>query len=158
MPESDPSEAVQMLDLLLEFFADGEHWTRGRYDDGHGRRCLIGALHYLRRKHHISTAAAVEFIEEAMPRPTAGLIYFNDHRCRSFAELRSVIVKARELALGGPKRERAAAVVRRWLLAELERERAPRAMADEHPTSMWRTHTGEELAIPAIQGAPSQAA
>jgi hypothetical protein len=59
MRPGDTNEAVQMLDLLLEFFAEGAHWTRGRYHDGHGRRCLIGALDYLRRKHYVSSEAAV---------------------------------------------------------------------------------------------------
>jgi hypothetical protein len=34
MRAGDKNEAVQMLDLLLEFFADGARWTRGRYHDG----------------------------------------------------------------------------------------------------------------------------
>jgi hypothetical protein len=46
----DTTEAVKMLDLLSKYFADSEHWIRGRYHDGHGRRCLIGALDYLRHK------------------------------------------------------------------------------------------------------------
>ena len=130
MRETDASKAVQVLDLLLEFFGeDGAHWTRGRYDDGHGRRCLIGALDYLRRKHRISSGEAEYFLQEAMPHRSFALVYFNDHRCRSFAELRSVIVKARGLALHEPERERAAAAVERWLLTELERERAARAAA-----------------------------
>jgi hypothetical protein len=54
MPKADAGKAVRVLDLLLEFFGEGgAHWTRGRYHDGHGRRCLIGALDFLRRKHRI---------------------------------------------------------------------------------------------------------
>jgi hypothetical protein len=34
---------------MLEFFADGAHWTRGGCHDGHGRRCLAGAVHYQTR-------------------------------------------------------------------------------------------------------------
>ena len=34
MPEVEIAKAVQLLDLMLEFFADDGHWTRGRYDDG----------------------------------------------------------------------------------------------------------------------------
>jgi hypothetical protein len=30
--------------LMLEYFADDGHWTRGRYDDGNGGHCLVGAL------------------------------------------------------------------------------------------------------------------
>ena len=49
--------------------------------------------------------------------------------------MRSVIVKARALALQEPERERAAAAVERWLLAEVDRERAARATAgDARPT------------------------
>ena len=128
MCETDAGKAVQMLDLLLEFFGkDGAHWSRGRYHDGQGGRCLIGALDYLRRKHRISSDEAGYFLREAMPHRRFPLIYFNDHRCRSFAELRSVIVKARGLALHDAQIERAAVGVERWLLAELEREPATRA-------------------------------
>jgi hypothetical protein len=34
MPEAEIAKAVQLLDLMLEHFADDGHWTRGRYDDG----------------------------------------------------------------------------------------------------------------------------
>jgi len=34
MCSGDTNEAVQMLDILLEFFSNGAHWTRGRYHDG----------------------------------------------------------------------------------------------------------------------------
>ena len=43
MRAGNTNEAVQMLNLLLEFFENGARWTRGLYQDGHGRRCLIGA-------------------------------------------------------------------------------------------------------------------
>jgi hypothetical protein len=48
-----------------------------------------------------------------------------------FAELRSVIVKARTLALSDTKTQRAAVAVERWLLAEVERERAAKAAAGD---------------------------
>ena len=52
MPEAETGKAVQVLDLLLEYFGDrGERWTRDGHDDGDGRRCLVGALNYLRGKH-----------------------------------------------------------------------------------------------------------
>ena len=146
----DTTEAVQMLDLLSEYFADGRHWTRGRFYS-HGRHCLVGALNYLRREHRVASGAARYFLEEAIPRECGRrLVYFNDHRCRSIAELRSVIVKARALALQEPERERAAAAVERWLLAEVERERPrgrppatrvrPTSYAHAHPQS-WRCWT-----------------
>jgi hypothetical protein len=133
MPEAETGKAVQVLDLLLEYFGEqGERWTRDRYDDGDGRRCLVGALSYLRGKHCIPSESAECFLHEAIkqgrPYRRGGLVYFND-RCRSFAELRSVIVEARTLALGETKRRHDAAAVERWLLAELERERGARATA-----------------------------
>src|SRR5271154_1827821 len=41
MPEAEIVKAVQLLDLMLAFFADDGHWTRGRYDDGNGGHCLV---------------------------------------------------------------------------------------------------------------------
>src|ERR1700730_7104699 len=40
MPEAEVAKAMQLLDLMLEFFTDDGHWTRGRYDDGNGGHCL----------------------------------------------------------------------------------------------------------------------
>jgi hypothetical protein len=33
MPEAEIAKVVQLLDLMLEFFADDSHWVRGCYDD-----------------------------------------------------------------------------------------------------------------------------
>jgi hypothetical protein len=57
-----------------------------------------------------------------MPRPGLPLVHFNDHRCGSLAELRSVIVKARRLAHDDAERERAAAAGKTWLLAQIEQK------------------------------------
>ena len=35
-PQAEIAKAAQLLDLMLESFADDGHWTRGRYDDGNG--------------------------------------------------------------------------------------------------------------------------
>jgi hypothetical protein len=136
MFEAETGDAVRLLNLLLAFFADEARWTRGRYHDGDGGRCLVGAVDHLRRKHRIASDGAVSFLAEAMPRRGTALVYFNDHHCGSVAELRRVIVKARALALGEAQRRREAAAVGRWLLAELARERAaPTAAGGGHPTS-----------------------
>jgi hypothetical protein len=60
-------------------------------------------------------------------------------RCRSIAELRSVLVKARALALQEPERERSAAAVERWLLAEVDRKRAARGSRRRHPPDLHPT-------------------
>ncbi len=92
MPEAEIARAVQLLDLMLDFFAHDGHWTRGSYDDGNGGHCLVGALLYLSRKHRLPTAPAIALLQDAMPRPGLPLVHFNDTRCGSVAELRSIAV------------------------------------------------------------------
>ena len=123
MPEVDTAKAVQLLDLMLEFFADDGHWTRGSYDDGKGGHCLVGALLHLGRTHRLPTAPAVALLQDAMPRPGLPLVHFNDRRCGSAAELRAVILKARRLAHDDAERERAAAAVKAWLVDQIRRRR-----------------------------------
>src|SRR5262247_2063199 len=124
MPESQIAQAVQLLDLMLEYFADDGHWTRGRYDDGNGGHCLVGAVRHLSRKHRLPRAPAIALLQDAMPRPGLPLVHFNDTCCGSVAELRSVILKARRLARDDAEREQAAAAVKGWLLAQFEKKRA----------------------------------
>ncbi|MFZ3238564.1 MAG: hypothetical protein WA417_08100 [Stellaceae bacterium] len=127
MPEAEIAKAVQLLDHMLDFFADDGHWTRGRYDDGNGGHCLVGALMHLSRQHRLPAAPAIALLQDAMPRPGLPLVHFNDARCGSAAELRSVILKARRLAHDDAERERAAAAVKTWLLARIGKKRAAQA-------------------------------
>ena len=69
MRETEIAKAVQLLNLMLEFFADDAHWTRGGYDDGNGGHCLVGALLHLSRKHRLPAAPAIALLQDAMPRP-----------------------------------------------------------------------------------------
>ena len=124
MQEAEITQAVQLLDLMLEFFADDGHWARGCYDDGNGGHCLVGALLHLSRTHCLPKAPAIALLQDAMPQPGLPLVYFNDTRCGSIAELRSVILKARLLAHDNAERELAAAAVRTWLLAQIAKKRA----------------------------------
>jgi hypothetical protein len=124
MPEAEIAKAVQLLDLMLAFFADDGRWTRGCYDDGKGGHCLVGALLHLSRKHRLPRAAAIALLQDAMPRPGLPLVHFNDTRCGNVAELRSVILKACRLAHDEAERERAAAAVETWLRARIEKQRA----------------------------------
>jgi hypothetical protein len=124
MPEAKIAEAVQLLDLMLEFFANDDRWTLGRYDDGKGGHCLVGALLHLGRKHRLPTAPAIALLQDAMPRPGLPLVHFNDTRCGTVGELRAVIRKARRLAHDDLERERAAAAMKAWLLAQIAKERA----------------------------------
>jgi hypothetical protein len=127
MPEAEIAKAVQLLDLMLEFFAEDGRWARGCYDDGNGGHCLVGALLQLSRQHRLPTPPAIALLQEAMPQPGLPLVHFNDTRCGSVGELRSVILKARRLAHDDVGRERAAAAVRAWLLAQIDKKRATAA-------------------------------
>src|SRR5271169_5519129 len=124
MAEAQIAQAVQLLDLMLQHFADDGHWTRGCYDDGNGGRCLVGALLHLSRQHRLPRAPAIALLQDAMPRPGLPLVHFNDACCGSVAELRSVILKARRLADDHAEQERAAAALKIWLLAQIEKRRA----------------------------------
>jgi hypothetical protein len=131
MPDAQIAQAVQLLDLMLEHFAEDSHWTRGRYDDGNGGRCLVGALLHLSRKHRLPRAPAIALLQDAMPRPGLPLVHYNDACCGSVAELRSIILKARRLADDHAERERAAAAVKTWLLSRIEQKRTAASASGE---------------------------
>jgi hypothetical protein len=133
----------KLLDLMLEHFADDENWTRGRYDDGKGGRCLVGALLHLSRQHRLPRAPAIALLQDAMPRPGLPLVHFNDTCCGDLAELRSIILKARRLADDHADQDRAAAAAKTWLLAQVDERRA--AMADI-PETAEEPFAGERLA------------
>jgi hypothetical protein len=87
-----------------------------------------------------------------MPRPGLPLVHFNDSRCDSPTQLRSVILKARRLAHDHAEQERAATAVKVWLLAQIEKKRA--AMADSVKTAPHEPFAPERLAAwrsPAIR-------
>ena len=123
MPQAEIAQAVQLLDLMLEHFANDGHWTRGRYDDENGGHCLVGALLHLSRKHSLPRASAIALLQDAMPRPGLALVHFNDSCCSSLAELRSIILKARRLADDHAEQDRAAAAATTWLLAQIGKKR-----------------------------------
>jgi hypothetical protein len=131
MPADTTGKTLQMLDLMLDFFADDDHWTRGCYHDPHGRHCLVGAVLYFSAKHGLPRAPVMSLLEAALPQRQIGLIAFNDRLSRNAAELRSVILKARAIALKDAKHERAAAAFKEQLLAELDRDRALRRGAGD---------------------------
>jgi hypothetical protein len=114
---------VQLLDLMLEYFDDEGHWTRGRYEDGNGGHCLVGALLNLSRKHRLPRAPAIALLQDAMPRPGLPLVHSNDTCCGGGVELRSIILKARRLADDHAEQDRAAAAAKNWLLAQIEKKR-----------------------------------
>src|SRR5436853_7303199 len=78
MLEAQIAQGVQLLDLMLEHFSDDDHWAHGRYDDGNGGHCLIGAVLHLSRKQGLPRAPAIALLQDAMPRPGLPLVHFND--------------------------------------------------------------------------------
>jgi hypothetical protein len=96
------AKAVDVLDLLIEFFDDGDRWIKGKLDDGAGNRCLVGALRDIRDGYNLHGAPTRVYLLKAMQRSPktgwTGLISFND-RCKDFGELREVILQARRLAV-----------------------------------------------------------
>ena len=64
------------------------------------------------------TSGATGFVAVA-----AVIVHFNDTCCDSVTELRSIILKARHLADDYAEQERAAAAVKAWLLARIEKKR-----------------------------------
>jgi hypothetical protein len=76
---------------------------------------------HIGRQHSLPSAPAIALLQDAMPRPGLPLAHFNDTRCGSIAELRSIILKARSLADDVAERERAAAAAKNWLLAEVSK-------------------------------------
>lgn len=108
MPEAETSKTVQLIDSLLDFFADDRHWLRGDYHDDDGRRCLVDAVCHLAARHQLPYGPVMSALDEALPDRQVGLIRFNDLYCRSIAELRAVILKARALAIQHDEHERTA--------------------------------------------------
>jgi hypothetical protein len=145
MPEAQIAQAVQLLDLMLEHFADDSHWTRGHYHDGNGGHCLVGALLHLSRRHRLPRAPAIALLQDAMPRPGLPLVHFNDSCCGSAAELRSIILRARRLADDHAEQEQAAAAAKTWLLAQIEKKQ-PAPLADIMDTAPNQPFPSERLA------------
>ena len=141
MLEAQIAQGVQLLDLMLEYFSDDGHWARGRYDDGNGGHCLVGAVLHLSRKHRLPSAPAIALLHDAMPRPGLALVHFNDTCCGDVAELRSIILTARRLADDHAEQKRAAAAAKTWLLAQIEKKRAA-------PAAPTAETTPEERFIP----------
>jgi hypothetical protein len=122
MCEAKSGDAVEFLDLLLEFFEDGRRWTRGHYHDGDGNRCLVGAAVYVEQTYKITGDKAAAALGQALPRRWHGLIEFNDSR-KSFADIRKLILDARTLALKTRERhapaDTAASELQAWATAKV---------------------------------------
>ena len=66
MHARDPTEAVEVLNLLLKYFGDGERWIKGRFSDRRGNCCLVGALDFVSGHHAIKGDAAERYLAAAI--------------------------------------------------------------------------------------------
>ena len=64
MGARDPAEAVEVMDLLLKFFGDGERWVKGRLSDRRGNRCLVGALDFVSSHHGTKDDGAERYLAD----------------------------------------------------------------------------------------------
>ena len=71
MGAGDPAEAIEVLDLLLKFFGDGERWVKGRLRDRRGNRCLVGALDFVSGHHGIESDGAERYLANEIPAAAA---------------------------------------------------------------------------------------
>src|ERR1700694_5051909 len=55
---------VEVMDLLLMFFGDGERWVKGRLSDRRGNRCLIGALDFVSSHHGMKGDGAERYLAD----------------------------------------------------------------------------------------------
>jgi hypothetical protein len=97
---------------MMEFFFDGgARWARRTYCTDDGKRCLLGALEYVRCEAGHSDDRAVEYLARAINRrqlskllPQLGdcdrntIIGFNDAFRRSYADVAAVLSDAKQLA------------------------------------------------------------
>jgi hypothetical protein len=93
------AKAVQMLDLLSEYFDKGRHWIKDQFHDDHDNRCLISAMAHLRAITKLHGDPTSYYLREAQPQwRYKTIIAFNDE-CQSYDTMRALIARARALAL-----------------------------------------------------------
>ncbi|HEY2540628.1 MAG TPA: hypothetical protein VGI28_14215 [Stellaceae bacterium] len=66
MNAHNTAEAAEILNLLLQFFGDGERWVKGRLSDRRGKCCLVGALDAVGRHHATGSEVAERYLADAI--------------------------------------------------------------------------------------------
>jgi hypothetical protein len=96
---------VRIIDKALELLGpNGESWTQDEANDGHGKRCIMGAVRSARRMLRLKGDRPTEIILAALGsgrsyyRPTGRIEDFNDGAKRTFDEIAALLVHARRLA------------------------------------------------------------
>ena len=89
----DPAEAIEVLNLLLKFFGDGERWIKGRFSDRRGNCCLVGALDFVSSHHAIKGDAAERYLAAAISDERGRRICSNENG-EDYAGLRAALRRA----------------------------------------------------------------
>jgi hypothetical protein len=88
-----PAEAVEVLNLLLKFFGDGERWIKGRFSDRRGNCCLVGAIDFVSSHHAIKGNAAERYLAAAISDERGQRICSNENG-QDYARLRAALRRA----------------------------------------------------------------
>jgi len=89
----DPAEAIEVLNLLLKFFGDGERWIKGRFSDRRGNCCLVGALDFVNSHHVIKGDAAEQYLAAAIADERGGRLRCHENG-EDYARLRAALRRA----------------------------------------------------------------
>jgi hypothetical protein len=111
----DPAKAVQVIDLMVEFFEDGTKWCRGWHDPRTGARCILGALDHLERLHRMHDAGTRAYIDKALPDYWKRITVtgFNDKNKDGWLGVLRLLKQARKLAASDPNKPQKPQVVPR---------------------------------------------
>ena len=90
----EPAEAVEVLNLLLKFFGDGERWIKGRFSDRRGNCCLVGALDFVSGHHAVKGDAAERYLAAAISDERGRRICCHENG-EDYAKLRAALRRAR---------------------------------------------------------------
>jgi hypothetical protein len=98
-----PCLEIQIIEKALEVLGpNGENWTQGTSNDGHGKRCIMGAVRSARRMLRIKGDSTTGIILAALGgdpryRPIDIIIDYNDSD-REFEEIAALLAHARNIA------------------------------------------------------------
>ena len=108
---SGASQATIVLNMMEYFFDGGVRWARRTYCTDDGKRCLLGALEYVRCEtahrddctvQYLARAINLRQLAKGLPllgnTDTVTIIGFNDSFGRSFADVAAVLSDAKQLA------------------------------------------------------------
>lgn len=116
MDARDPAEAVEVLNLLLKFFSDGERWIKGRFSDRRGKCCLVGALEFVSSHHAIKGDVAERYLADTISEERDRRIHRGENG-EDYARLRAAL----RSAIRGERYRASETLLRRDSLSDFQR-------------------------------------